>query len=326
MRPTRSVRYGLAAVAERHAIPFYVAAPRSTFDPQCATGASIPIEFRDGARGWGVRGPALEPRGPRGVQPGVRCDAGRADHGIPYGSGRGPRPLRDLDTAAAPSAITGTTGTLRFHVNSSIELAVIGGSGFYDMPGLSERDEITVDTPFGEPSDSIKIGVLEGVSGSRFLARHRPGVTACCLRVTSASQLLGAQEPRSRTGHWRFGGGQSSPGLPTRPPGHTPSAYRPDSGRSSQHVLRNGVVAHIAFAEPFCPALRVAARIAADEAEATVHRDGVYVVMEGPAFSSPAPRANSHREWRAEPDWNDGAAGGQARARSPSSVTPCWRQ
>jgi methylthioribose-1-phosphate isomerase len=61
--------YGLAAVAERHAIPFYVAAPRSTFDPQCATGASIPIEFRDGAEVGGFAGQRWSPEGLEAYNP-----------------------------------------------------------------------------------------------------------------------------------------------------------------------------------------------------------------------------------------------------------------
>lgn len=183
-------------------------------------------------------------------------------------------------------------------MNSSIELAVIGGSGFYDMPGLSERDEITVDTPFGEPSDSIKIGVLEGVRVA-FLARHGRGhrllpselpqrANFWALKSLGVERVMGVSAVGSLRQDYRPGHLVTPHQLIDRTRGARPSTF-----------FGNGVVAHIAFAEPFCPALRVAARIAADEAETTVHRDGVYVVMEGPAFSTRA-ESELHREWRAD--------------------------
>jgi 5'-methylthioadenosine phosphorylase len=68
-------------------------------------------------------------------------------------------------------------------------------------------------------------------------------------------------------------------------------------GRRASTFFGEGVVAHIAFAEPFCPSMRTAARLAAEGAGATVHRDATYVVMEGPAFSTRA-ESELHRTWR----------------------------
>lgn len=179
-----------------------------------------------------------------------------------------------------------------------LPLAVIGGSGFYEMPGLSDIKEVDVDTPFGKPSDRIVIGTLEGVRVA-FLARHGRGhrllpselpqqANFWALKSLGAERVIGVSAVGSLRQDYR--------------PGHlvTPNQIidRTRGGRPST-FFGNGVVAHISFAEPFCPALRIAARQAAEAADANVHRDGTYIVMEGPAFSTRA-ESELHRVWRAD--------------------------
>jgi 5'-methylthioadenosine phosphorylase len=183
-------------------------------------------------------------------------------------------------------------------VTTAIPLAVIGGSGFYHMPGLTEVEELSIDTPFGLPSDAIRVGTLEGIRVA-FLARHGrnhvllPGelpqrANFWALKSIGVERVLAISAVGSLRQDYR--------------PGHivTPHQFIDRTRGQRPHTFfGQGVVAHIAFAEPICPALRIAARQAAETAGATVHREGVYVVMEGPAFSTRA-ESELHREWRAD--------------------------
>ncbi len=179
-----------------------------------------------------------------------------------------------------------------------IPLAVIGGSGFYEMPGLSDIETISVDTPFGAPSDQLTLGTLEGQRVA-FLARHGRG-----------HRLLPSEIP-ARANFWALKSIGVERVLSVSAVGSLRQDYRPghvvipNQLIDRTHGLRpstffgDGVVAHISFAEPFCPTLRTALRQSAEEAQATVHRDGTYIVMEGPAFSTRA-ESELHRTWRAD--------------------------
>lgn len=179
-----------------------------------------------------------------------------------------------------------------------IPLAIIGGSGFYDMPGLSAVEEVTVDTPFGAPSDTFRIGLLDGVRVA-FLSRHGRGHTLLpselpqraniwALKSLGVERILAVSAVGSLRQDYRPGHVVTPHQLIDRTTGFRPNTF-----------FGNGVVAHISFAEPFCAPLRVAVRQAAEESAAHVHREGVYVVMEGPAFSTRA-ESELHREWRAD--------------------------
>ncbi len=183
-------------------------------------------------------------------------------------------------------------------VTPPIPLAIIGGSGFYEMPGLTAIEEVSLDTPFGAPSGAIQIGTLEGIRVA-FLARHGKG-----------HALLPSEIPQ-RANFWALKSLGVERVLAVSAVGSLRQDYRPGhlvtpdqlidrtSGQRPQTFFGNGVVAHISFAEPFCTPLRLATRVAAEESGANVHRDGVYVVMEGPAFSTRA-ESDLHREWRAD--------------------------
>jgi 5'-methylthioadenosine phosphorylase len=183
-------------------------------------------------------------------------------------------------------------------VTNPIPLAVIGGSGFYEMPGLSDIDELSVDTPFGAPSGPIMTGILEGERVA-FLARHGKG-----------HRLLPSEIP-ARANFWALKSLGVERVLSVSAVGSLRQDYRPGhvvipdqlidrtNGSRPSTFFGDGVVAHISFAEPFCPAMRLSLRQAAEEAEATVHRLGTYVVMEGPAFSTRA-ESEMHRTWRTD--------------------------
>jgi 5'-methylthioadenosine phosphorylase len=178
-----------------------------------------------------------------------------------------------------------------------IDLAVLGGSGFYEMPGLEALEEVQVSTPFGPPSDSIRIGTLEG-RRIAFLARHGRRHTLLpselpqlanlwALKSLDVSRVLAV----SAVGSLRLDYEPSHLVLPDQLIDRT-------SGKRPATFFGNGVVAHVAFADPFCPGLRVAIQTAAETAGVTAHAGGTYVVVEGPAFGTRA-ESELFRSWGA---------------------------
>ena len=179
----------------------------------------------------------------------------------------------------------------------SIDLAVLGGSGFYEMPGLRGVEEVAVATPYGEPSDVIRVGELAGRRVA-FLARHGRG-----------HRLLPSELPQ-RANFWALKSLGARRVLAVSAVGSLREDYAPrhlvapdqliDRTRGDRPAtfFGEGVVAHVAFAEPFCEGLRELALAAAREAGATAHDGGAYVVIEGPAFGTRA-ESELYRSWGA---------------------------
>jgi 5'-methylthioadenosine phosphorylase len=179
----------------------------------------------------------------------------------------------------------------------TIELAIIGGSGFYELPGIEGVEEIRVETPFGPPSDVIRVGMLRGVRIG-FLARHGAG-----------HRLLPSELPQ-RANMWalkslgvqRVLGVSAVGGLKEEcSPG---TAVVPDQivdrtrGDRPETFFGEGIVAHIGMAEPFCGPMRAAITAAAREGDQSCIDRGTYVVIEGPAFGTRA-ESNLYRRWDA---------------------------
>jgi 5'-methylthioadenosine phosphorylase len=176
------------------------------------------------------------------------------------------------------------------------KVGVIGGTGLYDIEGLTNVAEVDVDTPFGKPSDSIVTGKLSGV-GVAFLPRHGRGHSIMPTEVPYRANIwalksLGVEHIIAINSVGSF--------KEEVKPGHL---LIPDQliDRTRQRVntfFGEGIVAHIQFAEPFCARLSQTLYECAQEAGAGVHQGGTYVVMEGPAFST---RAESflHCSWGA---------------------------
>jgi 5'-methylthioadenosine phosphorylase len=173
---------------------------------------------------------------------------------------------------------------------------VIGGSGLYELPGLTAVERARPSTPFGEPSDEFVIGRLGGTR-LVFLPRHGRGHRLLPSELPSRANLFGLKQlgcdsvvAVSAVGSLRE---EIAPGHVVVPDQFIDRTQ----GRPSTFFGR-GVVAHVQFADPFCPNLSQALARAARGAGATVHAGGVYVCMEGPQFST---RAESHlyRSWGA---------------------------
>lgn len=175
-------------------------------------------------------------------------------------------------------------------------IGVIGGSGLYQMEGLSQVEEIEVETPFGPPSDRIVVGSLRGVRLA-FLPRHGRGHRLLPSELPFranifALKLLGVERivAISAVGSLRE---EIRPGDLVIPDQFIDRTR----GRKST-FFGDGIVAHVSFADPTCASLSHTLAECARTLGATVHEGGTYLCMEGPQFST---RAESHlyRSWGA---------------------------
>ncbi|MBA7625982.1 S-methyl-5'-thioadenosine phosphorylase [subsurface metagenome] len=177
------------------------------------------------------------------------------------------------------------------------KIGVIGGTGLYDIEGLTDIEEVNIDTPFGKPSDTITIGKLGGV-GIAFLPRHGRGhcISPTELPVRAniyALKSLGVEHiiAVSSAGSFKQ---EIMPGdlvIPDQLIDRTRSRVNSFFGE--------GIVVHIPFAEPFCSILCQVLYESAKETGAIVHPTGTYVAMEGPAFSTRA-ESRLYRSWGAD--------------------------
>ncbi len=175
-------------------------------------------------------------------------------------------------------------------------LAIIGGSGLYEMAGLTDRREITVDTPFGAPSDDIVIGSLSSTPVA-FLPRHGRGhrlsPTELPVRANIyALKSLGVERiiSVSAVGSLKEEVQPLDVVVPDQIIDRTRN--RPNT------FFGDGVVAHVGMAEPYCPELRQTVVDATRRAGATTHAGGTYLVIEGPQFSTRA-ESELYRTWGA---------------------------
>ncbi len=179
-------------------------------------------------------------------------------------------------------------------MTNKTSMAVIGGSGLYQMSGLENTESIDVDTPFGKPSAPITIGTLEGMRVA-FLARHGIGhhitpTNVPYLANIYALKSLGVERviSVSACGSLRE---DYAPGQIVIP--DDIFDYTKDRVRS---FFGEGLVAHISVANPFCNDLSQQLETAVRATGATVHRGGSLITIEGPRFSTKA-ESHTFRTW-----------------------------
>jgi 5'-methylthioadenosine phosphorylase len=177
------------------------------------------------------------------------------------------------------------------------KIAVIGGTGLYDIEGLTELETVDVETPFGKPSDTINVGKLEG-TGIAFLPRHGRGHRISPAEVNSLANLwalksLGVEHVISVNSCGSF--------KEELAPGHLviPDQVIDRTTRRRNTFFGDGIVAHIQFSDPFCPDLSKTLYDCAAEAGANVHFGGTFIAMEGPAFSTRA-ESRLYKSWGAD--------------------------
>ena len=174
------------------------------------------------------------------------------------------------------------------------EIGIIGGSGLYAMPGLTNVSEVRLETPFGDPSDAYVVGTLSGRQVA-FLARHGRGhrlmPTELNFRANICGfKLLGVERILSLSAV----GSLKEEHKPTD--FVIPDQFYDRTRRRVSTFFGDGVVAHIAFADPVCHDTAGVAHVACQKAGVTAKMGGTYLCMEGPQFSTKA-ESNLYRSW-----------------------------
>ncbi|MGF1523593.1 MAG: S-methyl-5'-thioadenosine phosphorylase [Leptolyngbyaceae cyanobacterium] len=184
-------------------------------------------------------------------------------------------------------------------MTAQAQIGIIGGSGLYKMDALTDVEEVQIETPFGNPSDALIVGTLEGTRVA-FLARHgrshslmpselpfRANIYA--MKAIGVEYLISASAVGSLQA-------QAKPLDMV-----IPDQFIDRTKNRVSTFFGEGIVAHIAFGDPICPNL---AKVLADAVtglnlpDIDLHRGGTYVCMEGPAFSTKA-ESNLYRSWDA---------------------------
>jgi len=173
-------------------------------------------------------------------------------------------------------------------------IGIIGGSGLYHIEGFTRQKWVKVKTPFGSPSDDFLTGKLAGREVA-FLPRHGRGHRVTPTELNHRANIYGMKKLGV---DWI---------ISVSAVGSLQAKYKPcdivlpdqfldRTKRSFEHsFFGNGIVAHIAFADPICEELRALLLKHARKAKAKVHNGGTYVNMEGPAFSTRAESITNHK-------------------------------
>src|SRR5205807_269654 len=190
---------------------------------------------------------------------------------------------------------TGKSKSAKSEVQAAI--GIIGGSGLYAMSGLTNTREVRVRTPFGDPSDAIVLGTLEGKRVA-FLARHARGhrllpgeinfrANICAMKQLGVERIISVSAVGSLQEDLR--------------PGEflVPDQFFDRTSKRISTFFGDGLVAHVTFDKPTCGQVSAALADASDHCGVKVHRRGTYVCIEGPQFSTLA-EAHVHRQLRFE--------------------------
>src|SRR5437773_4108080 len=177
---------------------------------------------------------------------------------------------------------------------NEIRIGIIGGSGLYQMSGLTNIEEVELETPFGNPSDAYRVGTLEGRRVA-FLARHKRNHSILPSELNFRANVYGFKKLGVE---WII----SASAVGSLKEEHRPlDVVLPDQfyDRTKARIstfFGNGIVAHISFGDPICHVLSDVIGAAGRDAGVPIKRGGTYVCMEGPQFSTKA-ESNTYRSW-----------------------------
>jgi 5'-methylthioadenosine phosphorylase len=179
-------------------------------------------------------------------------------------------------------------------MKSDVRIGIIGGSGLYQMEGLSNIEEVHLDTPFGPPSDSYRVGTLEGRRVA-FLARHNRNHTILPSELNFRANIHGFKQLGAEWILSASAVGSLKEDL------HPLDIVLPDQfyDRTKTRIstfFGNGIVAHVSFGDPLCHVLADVIESSGKDAGVPIKRGGTYVCMEGPQFSTKA-ESNTYRSW-----------------------------
>ena len=174
-------------------------------------------------------------------------------------------------------------------------IGVIGGSGLYEIAGLTDIDEVSLDTPFGAPSDVYITGMLDSVM-MVFLPRHGRGHRYLPSEVTYRANIYGMK----KLGVQRIISVSAVGSMKEEiAPGHIvipDQFFDRTQGKRASTFFGRGITGHVQFADPVCPELGNVLYQAGRDAGATVHQGGTYLCIEGPNFSTRA-ESTIFRSW-----------------------------
>ena len=177
------------------------------------------------------------------------------------------------------------------------EIGIMGGSGLYSMPGLTDIREVTVQTPFGESSDAYVLGTLEGRKVA-FLARHGRGHRILPSEINYRANIYGMKD----LGVERI---LSLSAVGSLKEEHKPTDFVIQDQFIDRTIHRistffgHEIVAHVAFGDPICPEAAAAFTQSCKDIGVVGKQGGTYICMEGPQFSTRA-ESNLYRSWGAD--------------------------
>jgi len=168
----------------------------------------------------------------------------------------------------------------------NVNIGIIGGSGFYQMEGLTGIEKIDVDTPFGQPSDVLTVGEIEG-KRVVFLPRHGVGHRLLPSEINARANVYAL---KSLGVEWIISVSAVGSLKAEIEPRHfvIPDQLYDHTKNRVNTFFGEGISAHVSLAHPFCPILSQLLHDGASNVGATVHKGGTYICMEGPAFSTEA--------------------------------------
>lgn len=179
-------------------------------------------------------------------------------------------------------------------MTEQVIMAIIGGSGLYEMQGLEDTREMNIDTPFGKTSAPIIVGTLEGTRVA-FLARHGIGHHITPSEVPYQANIYALKS----MGTQRIISISACGSLKEEfEPGHIviPDQIYDNTNNRQRSFFGSGFVVHVGVADPFCSDLSGQLESAVREAGGVVHRGGSFITIEGPRFSTKA-ESNTYRSW-----------------------------
>ena len=177
---------------------------------------------------------------------------------------------------------------------SQPRVGVIGGSGLYAVKDLEAIEEVSLTTPFGEPSDAVMIGRWHGVTVA-FLPRHGRGHRIMPTHINARANIFAL---KTLGVEWLISVSAVGSMREDLAPGHIviPEQFFDRTTARPCTFFQDGIVAHISFAEPVCAELSAILHAAAIRAGARVHFGGTYLCIEGPQFSTRA-ESRIYRQW-----------------------------
>ena len=177
------------------------------------------------------------------------------------------------------------------------KVGVIGGTGLYEIDGMTDIEEVNIKTPFGNPSDSIIVGTL-GETRVAFLPRHGRGHRINPTELPARANIYAL---KSMGIEWIIAINSAGSFREDVKPRELviPDQVIDRTRNRTNSFFGDGIVVHMPFAEPFCPTLSQILHHAARDAGAAVHKGGTFIAMEGPQFSTRA-ESRLYRSWGAD--------------------------